>query len=80
MIHIDYYLILMDDREFIETVQRSPKLFTGFSDTTINHFMFWYIGMQTFYRSAFICDLGESGKSATIWARSIGEMDIQQKP
>lgn len=50
---------LMDDSEFVEIVRRSPKLFTGFSDTTINHFMFWRIGMQTFYGPAFICDLGE---------------------
>lgn len=50
---------LMEDRAFIETVRRSPKLFTGFSDTTVNHFMFYRIGMQTFYGPCFICDLGE---------------------
>ena len=52
----DTYRLLpyfMDDSEFIEVVQRSPKLFTGFSDTAINHFMFWRIGMQTFYGPAF---------------------------
>lgn len=50
---------LMEDREFIEAVQYSPKLFTGFSDTTINHFMFYRMGLQTFYGPCFICDLGE---------------------
>lgn len=50
---------LMEDMEFIEAVQHSPKLFTGFSDTTVNHFMFHRIGMQTFYGPCFICDLGE---------------------
>ncbi len=50
---------LMEDGEFIQTVRRSPKLFTGFSDTTVNHFMFHRIGMQTFYGPCFLCDLGE---------------------
>lgn len=50
---------LMEDRKFTESVLSSPKLFTGFSDTTVNHFMFHRLGMQTFYGPAFICDLGE---------------------
>ncbi len=50
---------LMEDREFTERVLKSPKLFTGFSDTTVNHFMFHRLGMQTFYGPCFICDLGE---------------------
>ncbi len=50
---------LMEDREFVETVRRSPKLFTGFSDTTINHLMLYRLGLQTFYGPCFLCDLGE---------------------
>lgn len=50
---------LMEDEEFIQAVQNSPKLFLGFSDITINHFMFHRIGLQTFYGQAFICDLAE---------------------
>ena len=40
---------LMNDKEFIENVRKHPKIFTGFSDTTINHMMFHKIGMSTFY-------------------------------
>lgn len=50
---------LMEDEEFIALVQKNPKLFTGFSDTTINHLMFYKLGMITFYGPNFICDLGE---------------------
>ena len=50
---------LMEDAKFIEAVQEHPKLFTGFSDTTINHLMFYRLGLQTFYGPSFICDLGE---------------------
>ena len=50
---------LMEDQEFITAVQRHPKLFTGFSDTTINHLMFYKLGLSTYYGPNFICDLGE---------------------
>ncbi len=50
---------LMEDEAFIKAVQKTPKLFTGFSDTTINHLMFYQLGMQTYYGPCFICDLAE---------------------
>ena len=50
---------LMEDDEFIKAVEKHPKLFTGFSDTTINHFMFYKLGLSTYYGPNFICDLGE---------------------
>lgn len=50
---------LMEDEEFKNAVSNSPKLFTGFSDTTINHLMFYRLGLQTYYGPCFICDLGE---------------------
>lgn len=50
---------LMEDAEFIQAVKKHPKLFTGFSDTTINHLMFYKLGLSTYYGSCFICDLGE---------------------
>ncbi len=50
---------LMEDEEFIQAVEKHPKLFTGFSDTTINHLMFYKLGLSTYYGPTFICDLGE---------------------
>lgn len=50
---------LMEDEEFKNAVSNSRKLFTGFSDTTINHLMFYGLGLQTYYGPCFICDLGE---------------------
>lgn len=50
---------LMEDEEFIEAVRKHPKLFTGFSDTTVNHLMFYKLGLSTYYGPSFICDLGE---------------------
>ncbi len=53
---------LMEDSEFTDAVKRSPKLFTGYSDTTINHLMFHRLGMRSYYGPNFICDLAELGK------------------
>jgi len=50
---------LMEDEEFKAAVEKNPKLFTGFSDTTVNHLMFYKLGLSTYYGPAFICDLGE---------------------
>ncbi len=50
---------LMEDEEFIKAVEKHPKLFTGFSDTTVNHLMFYKLGLSTYYGPTFICDLGE---------------------
>ena len=50
---------LMEDEEFIKAVEKHPKLFTGFSDTTVNHLMFYKMGLSTYYGPTFICDLGE---------------------
>lgn len=50
---------LMEDKEFIDAVEQNPKLFTGFSDTTVNHLMFYKLGLSTYYGPAFITDLGE---------------------
>lgn len=50
---------LLEDAEFIKLVKNKPKLFSGFSDTTINHLMFYQLGLVTYYGPSFICDLGE---------------------
>lgn len=53
---------LLEDKEFIESVHSNPKIFTGFSDTTINHLMFHKLGMVSFYGPNFVCDLAELDK------------------
>ena len=53
---------LMEDKEFIENVKKHPKIFTGFSDTTNNHLMFYKIGLETFYGPCFLVDIAELDK------------------
>lgn len=48
---------LFEHRELRDAV--SNKVFLGFSDTTINHFMLHKVGLPTFYGQAFLPDLCE---------------------
>lgn len=60
---------LLDDNDFIKAVHNNPKLFTGFSDTTINHLMFYKLGIGTFYGPNFLCDLAELDKEMLPYTR-----------
>ncbi len=50
---------LLDDQEFVEAVRQHPKVFLGFSDTTINHLMFYKLGLQTYYGLSLLTDFAE---------------------
>jgi muramoyltetrapeptide carboxypeptidase LdcA involved in peptidoglycan recycling len=50
---------LLDDLAFVEQVRTHPKIFSGFSDTTNNHLMFYKLGMTSFYGPNFLSDLAE---------------------
>ena len=48
---------LFDHNELADAV--TDKIFLGFSDTTVNHFMLHKIGLRTFYGQSFLADLCE---------------------
>ena len=50
---------LFDHHELADAVSR--KVFLGFSDTTVNHFMLHKVGLPTFYGQAFLPDICELG-------------------
>ncbi len=50
---------LFEHDELKSAVSGSRKLFLGFSDTTVNHFMLRKAGLNTFYGQAFLTDLCE---------------------
>ena len=52
---------LLDDEVFINNVRNNPKVFIGYSDSTINHLMFQKIGLTTYYGHSAIVDFGEFG-------------------
>lgn len=68
---------LMEDKEFILAVQNNPKLFTGFSDTTINHLMLYRLGLCTYYGPNFICDLGEIAEEMLPYSKEAFESYLE---
>lgn len=50
---------LMTDAEFVSLVKSKPKIFMGFSDTTVNHLTLYKLGLNTFYGPAFLVDFAE---------------------
>ncbi len=51
----------------------TKKLFLGFSDTTLNHFMLHKVGLPTFYGQAFLPDVCELGPGMLPYTRSYFE-------
>lgn len=61
---------LMEDEEFIKVVKENKKIFTGFSDTTINHLMLNKLGLSTFYGPAFLVDIAELDNDMLSYTKS----------
>lgn len=50
---------LLGDKEFTLMVKKNPKVFLGFSDSTVNHLMLNNLGLITFYGMALLTDFAE---------------------
>ena len=50
---------IFEDKELISLVQNNPKVFLGYSDSTIHHLALGKLGLATFYGQAFLTDLAE---------------------
>lgn len=43
----------------LEIIRSHPKIFMGYSDTTVNHFMMHKAGLVSFYGPSIMCEFGE---------------------
>ncbi|WP_191017937.1 S66 family peptidase [Treponema zioleckii] len=50
---------LFENDELKNAVQENKKIFLGFSDSTMNHFMLHKVGLNTFYGQSFLADVCE---------------------
>ena len=62
---------LFDHNELADAV--TDKVFLGFSDTTINHFMLHKAGLRSFYGQAFLPDVCELGPEMLPYSRKYFE-------
>ncbi len=54
-------------------VEKNPKIFLGFSDTTVNHMMLYQCGLNTFYGQALLPDVAEIDKEMLPFTRACFE-------
>ncbi len=71
---------LMEDEEFIQAVEDHPKLFTGFSDTTIDHLALYRLGLRTFYGPCFLVDLAELDQEMLPYTKHYFEKYFLEEP
>lgn len=50
---------LLENEKFKDVILKNPKIFIGYSDSTINHLMFYQLGLQTYYGHSFLVDFAE---------------------
>lgn len=43
-----------------DIIKNNPKIFMGYSDTTVNHFMMYYAGIHSFYGPAVLSEFAEN--------------------
>ncbi|WP_412031361.1 S66 peptidase family protein [Metamycoplasma buccale] len=71
---------LFEDKHFISYVKRHPKIFLGYSDSTINHLFFNKIGLKTYYGINFLVDFAEhEGNILPFTKKNIENLFTKQK-
>lgn len=64
---------LFEGNALADAVSNSDKVFLGFSDSTINHFMLHKVGMNTFYGQSFLADVCELDKDMLPYSKTYFE-------
>lgn len=58
----------------LEIIKNNPKIFMGYSDTTINHFMMYKAGIISFYGPSIMCEFGEYVKMFNYTQKAIKDI------
>ena len=57
-----------------ETIKNNPKIFMGYSDSTVNHFMMHKAGLVSFYGPSIMCEIAEYVKMLDYTKESISNI------
>ena len=63
-----------------DVIRSNPKIFTGFSDSTANHFMMHKAGLVSYYGANIMCDFGEYVDMNPYFRSSFENTLIDPKP
>ena len=62
-----------------EAIANNPKVFMGYSDTTINHFMMQKVGVVSYYVPAVMTDFAENNNMHTYTLKYINEVLLENR-
>ncbi len=57
-----------------DVIRSNPKIFMGYSDTTVNHFMMQKAGLVSFYGPCIMCEFGEYVKMFDYTKKAVEDM------
>ena len=57
-----------------DVIRSNPKIFMGYSDTTVNHFMLYKAGLVSFYGPSVMCEFGEYVKMFDYTASAVKDV------
>ena len=57
-----------------DVIKNNPKVFMGYSDTTINHFMMYKAGITSYYGPSVMCEFAENYEMHDFTKKYVGEV------
>lgn len=58
----------------LDIIKNNPKIFMGYSDSTINHFMMYKAGLVSFYGPSIMCEFGEYVKMLSYTQKAVEDI------
>lgn len=62
-----------------DVIKSNPKVFMGYSDTTVNHFMMSKAGLVSYYGPSILCEFAENGKMHDYTKKYVQEVLFENK-
>lgn len=62
-----------------DVIKKNPKIFMGYSDSTVNHFMMYHAGVESFYGPCVMCEFAENKQMHDYTVKYIQEVLFENK-
>lgn len=62
-----------------DIIKNNPKIFMGYSDTTVNHFMMYKMGITSYYGPSIMCEFAENYEMHDYTIKHINEVLFENK-
>ena len=62
-----------------EVIKNNPKIFMGYSDTTVSHFIMYKVGLRSYYGPSVMCEFAENQKMHDFTKKYVEEVLFKNK-